>query len=103
MIAGLIITGTGKQKVWLRGFGLDAGVDPKIRVQTFPDAADVASNNNWQTNSNANDIAALPAHLQLTKTTDAGLLLELPAGAYTVTLSSVGAKGLGLIGVDAVD
>ncbi|OQY44265.1 MAG: hypothetical protein B6247_30440 [Candidatus Parabeggiatoa sp. nov. 2] len=72
-------------------------------VQTYPDATDVASNDNWQTGPNANGIAALPTHLQLSKPTDAGLLLELPAGAYTVTLSSVGTKGLGLIGVDAVE
>jgi len=87
----------------IRGFGLDAGVDPFMLVQTYPDATDVASNDNWQTGPNTNDIAALPAHLQLGKPTDAGLLLELPVGAYTVTLSSIGAKGLGLIGVDAVE
>jgi hypothetical protein len=39
----------------------------------------------------------------LGKATDAGLLLNLPVGAYTVILSSVGTKGLGLIGVDAVE
>ncbi|EDN65061.1 hypothetical protein BGP_6194 [Beggiatoa sp. PS] len=31
------------------------------------------------------------------------MLLDLPTGAYTVTLSSVGANGLGLIGVNALD
>ena len=103
LIAGLIITGTGTQQVMIRGFGLDAGVDPFLLVQTYPDAADVASNDNWQTGPNTSGIAALPTHLQLGKTTDAGLLLNLPAGAYTVILSSVGAKGLGLIGVDAVE
>ncbi|MDM8559487.1 hypothetical protein [Candidatus Parabeggiatoa sp. HSG14] len=45
----------------------------------------------------------MPANLRLTNPTDAGLLLDLPVGAYTVTLSSVGTKGLGLVGVDAVD
>ncbi len=34
---------------------------------------------------------------------DAGLLLDLPVGAYTVILSSVGTKGLGLVGIDAID
>ncbi len=103
LIAGFIVTGTGTQQVMIRGFGLESGVDPFLLVQTYPDATDVASNDNWQTGPNTSGIATLPAHLQLGKPTDAGLLLNLPAGAYTVILSSVGAKGLGLIGVDAVE
>ncbi len=103
VIAGFIIDGTGTQKVLLRGWGLEAGVDPKLTVQKYPSGDDVASNDNWLDGLNASDIAALPAHLQLSKSTDAGLLLELPAGAYTAILSSGGIKGLGLIGVDAID
>jgi hypothetical protein len=41
--------------------------------------------------------------MKLQSPTDAGLLLDLPVGAYTAILSSVGAKGLGLVGMDAID
>jgi hypothetical protein len=100
MIAGLIITGTGTKKVMIRGFALEAGVDPKLTLQKYPSGETVASNNNWQTDPRASEI---PAHLQLPNPTDAGLLLDLQVGAYTVILSSLGAKGLGLVGVDAVE
>jgi hypothetical protein len=99
VIAGLIITGTGTQKVMLRGFALEAGVNPKLTLQKYPSGEFVATNDNWQTDSRVNEI---PTHLVLPNPTDAGLLLDLAAGAYTVTLSSVGEKGLGLVGVDAI-
>ncbi|MDM8561431.1 hypothetical protein [Candidatus Parabeggiatoa sp. HSG14] len=63
----------------------------------------VASNDDWQTDSRASEVATLPTHLKLTSPTDAGLLLDLPVGAYTVTLSSVGTKRLGLVGIDLID
>ncbi|MDM8557989.1 DUF1566 domain-containing protein [Candidatus Parabeggiatoa sp. HSG14] len=100
IIAGFIITGTGTQKVIVRGWGLETGVNPKLTLQKYPSGDLVASNDNWQTDSRANEI---PTHLALPNSTDAGLLLDLPVGAYTATLSSTNAKGLGLIGVDTVD
>jgi PKD repeat protein len=104
VIAGFIITGAGKQKVLIRAFSIEAGVDPKLTVQKYPSGDMVASNDDWQDDPNiASKIKALPVHLRLTNDLDAGLLLELPAGAYTAILSSVGAKGIGLIGVDAID
>jgi len=100
VIAGFIITGTGSQKVMIRGLALEAGLDPKLTLQKYPSGEPVASNDNWQTDSRASEI---PEHMKLQSPTDAGLLLDLPVGAYTAILSSVGAKGLGLIGVDALD
>ncbi|EDN64988.1 hypothetical protein BGP_6593 [Beggiatoa sp. PS] len=38
-----------------------------------------------------------------TKATDAALFRYLAAGAYTAILSTTGGKGLGLIGVNAID
>ncbi len=103
VIAGFIINGTGKLKIILRGFGLEAGVNPKLTLQKYPSGEFVASNDNWQNGLRAGEINALPLNLQLGKDTDAGLLLDLSSGAYTVILSSVGAKGLGLIGVDVIE
>ncbi|MDM8561334.1 hypothetical protein [Candidatus Parabeggiatoa sp. HSG14] len=100
IIAGFVISGVGQQKVMIRGWGIEAGVEPLLTLNQYPSGAFVASNNNWQTDSKA---AEIPAHLKLPNPTDAGLLLDLPVGTYTVTLSSVGAKGIGLVGVDAVE
>jgi len=100
VIAGFIITGTGSQKVMIRGLALEAGVNPKLTLQKYPSGELVATNDNWQTDSRASEI---PEHMKLQSPTDAGLLLDLPVGAYTAILSSVGAKGLGLIGVDAIE
>jgi hypothetical protein len=100
VIAGFIISGSGTRKVMLRGFAIEAGVNPKLTLQKYPSGEAVATNDNWQIDSRASEI---PTHLKLPSPTDAGLLLDLPVGAYTVTLSSVGAKGLGLVGVDIVE
>jgi subtilisin family serine protease len=98
--AGFIITGTGIQTVMVRGFGIDVGVDATLTVNKYPTGEVLKTNNDWQTDSRANEIRS---DLKLPKTTDAGLLLDLLPGAYTVTLASNGTSGRGLIGVDAVD
>ncbi len=103
IIAGFIIDGTGTQQVILRSWGLEAGVDPKLELRKYPSGALVDTNDSWEAGPRVSEIRALPAHLQVSQSTDAALLLDLPAGAYTVTLSSVGAKGLGLVGVDAIE
>jgi hypothetical protein len=43
----------------------------------------------------------LPEHLQPTSINDAGLLVDLAAEYYTVTLSSGNGEGIGLVGIDA--
>ena len=100
VIAGFIISGTGSQKVVIRGTGLAAGVNPMLTVQKFPSGEAVASNNDWQVQTAPS--SAIPAQFA-TEPTNAALLLTLPAGAYTAIMSSVGAKGLGLIEVNAID
>jgi alpha-tubulin suppressor-like RCC1 family protein len=101
VIAGFIVSGTGSQKVVIRGWSLAAGVNPKITVQKLPSGEFVASNDDWQVQ--AAPSSAIPAQYAMPQATEAALLLTLPAGAYTAILSSVGAAGLGLIGVDAID
>jgi len=88
------------QKVVIRGTAVEAGVDPVLIVQELGKTEVMAQNDNWLDSPRASEI---PAHLQLTKKTDAALLLSLPKGAYTVILTSLGAKKLGLIEVVAVD
>ena len=100
IIAGFIIEGEGLQKVVIRGTAVDVGVDPVLIVQELGKTEVMAQNNNWQDDPRAPEI---PPHLQPSKATDAALLLSLPKGAYTVILTSLGAKKLGLIEVVAVD
>jgi hypothetical protein len=101
IIAGFIITGTGNQKIVIRGWGLDAGVDPYLKLEKYPSGDFVAHNNNWLINNPR--ATEMPGHMNLPKVTDAAIVVDLPAGAYTATLMSVGVKGLGLIGVDAIE
>jgi hypothetical protein len=104
IIAGFIIAGQETQQVLLRGWGLEVGVDPQIMVQMYPSGDSVAHNNDWEEEpETADKITALPEHLRLNNPTDAGLLLDLPAGAYTVILSSVGTQGIGLFGIDMIE
>ncbi len=100
IIAGFIIEGEGLQKVVIRGTAVDTGVDPVLIVQELGKTEVMAQNNNWLDDLRASEI---PPHLQPIKATDAALLLSLPKGAYTVILTSLGAKKLGLIEVVAVD
>jgi len=101
VIAGFIITGNGQQKVFIRARSLEAGVDPFVKLEQYPSGDFIASNDNWQTDSRW---AEIPSELTAPMSaTDAGFLKELSAGAYTVTLSSVGSKGLGIIEVQAIE
>ncbi|EDN66713.1 hypothetical protein BGP_5405 [Beggiatoa sp. PS] len=103
VIAGFIIEGTGTQKIVLRGWGLEAGVNPKLQLQKQLNGTweIIASNDNWQTDARH---AEIPNYMTANfESNDAALLRDLQPGVYTVTLSSVGANGLGLIGVDAID
>ncbi len=101
VIAGFIIQGATSQQVIIRGLALEPGVDPKVTLQQFPGGEFIASNNDWQTQTLPS--FSIPAQFSPPNITDAALLLILQAGAYTVILSSLGAKGLGLISVDTID
>ncbi|EDN67785.1 hypothetical protein BGP_0364 [Beggiatoa sp. PS] len=104
MVAGFIIEGTGTQKIVLRGWGLEAGVDPVLRLQKQSASGTwdlIANNDNWKDDAG---YAEIPDYMIANfEPNDAALLRNLQAGVYTVTLSSVGANGLGLLGVDAID
>ncbi len=105
MIAGFIVEGEGTIKVMIRGFGSGLGLssclDTRVKLQKFPSEVFVASNDNWQTAANASQI---PAALRLPNASDAGLLIDLPAGAYTAVMTpkTGSCNGIGLIGVDVV-
>ena len=100
VIAGFIITGFGTKKVLVRGLGKGVGFAPglnsTLKLEKYPSGELVASNDNWQSDIRASEI---PAANQPPDPTDAAFMLNLPAGAYTATMGSIGTTGIGLIDV----
>lgn len=109
MIAGFVLQ-EGPRRVLIRGVGPTLGgfgvsgalVDPVITL--FQEQTAVETNDNWGQASNAADIrataTAVGAFALAEGGADAALLLELPAGAYTVHLSGkAGSSGVALIEV----
>ena len=104
--AGFVLSGSGIQKVMLRGIAAASGVNPALTILQRNSGVwqSVAVNDEWENDISANDIRALPAHLQLPDTygNDAGILLYLGPGVYTAQLGTTGGTGLAVVGVDAV-
>lgn len=105
LISGLVINDADNKWVLLRGIGpslasfgvADALSDPVLTI--FDDAGEiVAQNTGWSTNTNpegisdaADSVGAFPLE---ENSGDSGLLLQLPAGRYSVHVSSAsGASG----------
>lgn len=105
VFGGFAITGSGTKKILVRGIAVDPGVNPTILVLNSATKAQVGSNDEWELASNAAEMRALPAQYKLPDRNgnDAALLLALPAGTYDVVLSSTGASGLTVVGVDAIE
>ena len=107
IFAGFVITGGGSLTVMLRGISLDDGVDPLLTLLKHNGSTwdTVAVNDEWENDANATAVTALPENLHLPDTygNDAGILLDLSAGVYTVQLSSTSGPGLAVVGVDAVE
>jgi hypothetical protein len=113
VIAGFIIKGTGKQMVLIRalgeGLGLSPGVDARLTLTTLTGHPITTNENwvNWVPPSIWNDQswASMPIILenwQPPHVSDAALLVDLPAGAYTAIMSSSAAKGIGLVEANAI-
>ena len=101
LIAGLVVSGTSPKQIALRGAGpsMAAAVrevlaNPKIEL--YSGSTRIAFNDDWQTHPRAADLQAL--NLAPTNPKEAGMLVTLNPGAYTIILSGVdGATGVGLV------
>lgn len=107
--AGFVIHGDAPLKVLIRGIAVTAGngVDPQLTLLKLNSGTwqSIASNNEWEAHSSASAIMNLSSALQLPdrNRNDAGMLVDLTAGVYSVQLSSNAGPGLAVIGVDSVE
>jgi len=109
-IAGFIIQGTNTKRVVVTARGESVAMsqnllclDTKMTVYKMVSGSWqlLAENDDWQADSRASEI---PAHLQPAALSDAALLLDLEAGAYTAVMSCYGGlTGVGIIAVNGVD
>jgi len=109
VIAGFIIDGTGTQQVVITAQGKGINMSQNLLCQDTTMSvhkmvnghwAEIANNDNWQEDAQAINI---PAHFHPTDPSDAALLLNLEAAAYTAIMGCNNGTGIGLIGVNAID
>jgi hypothetical protein len=113
MIAGFIIGGSASKSVVINvagpslvPFGIaNALSNPTLSLVRSSDQAVLNTNDNWQAQSNAGDVAALQASgFQPNHALEPALIATLAPGAYTAIVQGVnGTTGVGLVGVFEVD
>ena len=104
--AGFVLSGSGPTPVMLRGFvpPTDVGsrVDPSLRL--VQSGVILSQNDGWQNHSSASTIGSLTSNLQLPNAngSDAGMLMRLEPGVYSLQMFNGGFAGRGVVGVDLV-
>jgi uncharacterized repeat protein (TIGR01451 family) len=111
MIAGIIVQGTGTKRVVinvagpsLANYGITNPLaNPMLTVVRASDNTTIATNDDWQTQTNPADVAAIQATgFQPNHPQEPAVIANLPPGAYTVIVQGVnGGTGVGLVGVFA--
>ncbi|MDO8262344.1 MAG: choice-of-anchor D domain-containing protein [Gallionella sp.] len=106
MIGGFVIQGTTSKTVLIRAVGPDlanygvTGVLANPMLQLYSGSTMIASNDDWQTASNA--AAILTTGLAPVSLLESAILITLPPGAYTAIVSgSGGGTGVGIVEVYA--
>ncbi len=99
LYVGLLVR--GQVKVGIRAIGqglrpgLNTALDPRIEVLTFPDRQLIGRNNDWAEHSSATEMQQYqyvpPA------STDAGMIINLTAGYYTIEMAPMDQAGIGLL------
>ncbi len=97
MIAGFVISGSQNKKVLITAKGpvlATAGVpsvlaDPNLTLYNS-DRQQIAFNENWQSASNASEVAALGRGMRADFPQEAALLTTLAPGAYTAIVRGAG-------------
>jgi hypothetical protein len=112
MIAGFIIQGNTSKTVVINVAGpnlvqygiTNALMNPKLTLVRGSDQTIIGVNDDWQTQTNPADVAAIQATgFQPNQPQEPALIATLPPGAYTAIVEGVGGStGVGLVGVFAV-
>jgi hypothetical protein len=100
LIAGFVIKGSGTKKIAVRGIGqglLSHGVATNLdaAIEVYDSERQIiGANDDWQDGDSVPELQ--DAGLAPLDPSDAALVFDLPAGAYTVHLVPAGAPGIGL-------
>lgn len=112
LVAGFVIGGTGTRVLLIRGVGAtlgDFGVpnvlqNPQLVVRNSADSSIVAQNDDWNNGVTVTTTAQALGAFPLSSTADAALMVTLPPGVYTATVSGVNdTTGIALVEVYEVD
>lgn len=108
LVAGFVIGGTGTKTLLIRGVGAtlgDFGVpdilqDPQLVVRNSADNSIVAQNDNWNSDAAISSTSQTLGAFALSSNDDAAVLVTLPPGVYTATVSGVNnTTGIALVEV----
>jgi hypothetical protein len=112
MIAGFIVQGDSAKTVVvnvagpsLANFGIaNPLANPQLTIVRSSDNVIIATNDNWQTQANSADVAAIQATgFQPNHTLEPAVILTLPPGGYTAIVTGGNSgTGVALVGVFAV-
>lgn len=105
LIAGFIVTGSQPKKVLLRALGPSVQLSGTLSdpVLTLYDSVgqSVATNDNWRTNGNAQEIEA--TGLAPANDSESAILTSLAPGAYTAHVSGINASGMFVPAIGVVE
>ena len=108
LIAGFILTGTDPKQVIVRGLGPTLGQPPFNVPNVLADptldlhdsTSSIATNDNWQSAANANQIPTSPVDYRPPNSLESAILITLQPGAYTAIMSGKNSTtGNGLVEV----
>ncbi len=111
LIAGFVIQGWGQKALLIRGVGaslapfLDGALaNPQLVIRSQNTGDIIASNDNWNSDAAVLAAARTVGAFDLSSDLDAALLVTLPPGSYTATVSGVNdTTGIALVEVYEVE
>ena len=114
LIAGFVIGGNANKTVLIRGVGATLGqapfnlpgvlANPQLVVKPLGSDTVVASNDNWNNNTQIASVASTLGAFALSSTSDAAVLVTLAPGGYTATVSGVNdTTGIAIVEIYEVD
>jgi hypothetical protein len=112
LVAGFVIEGTGTKTLLIRGVGATLGnfgvngvlQNPQLIVRNSATNVIVASNDNWNNDATVTSTSQTLGAFALSSTSDAALVVTLPPGVYTATVSGVAdTTGIALVEVYDAD